>query len=98
MSITISPATLARRNPRSPRVERASSTGSGGAANTMEYGSSKNEAEFRALHALSPYGRVKDGVAYPAVLLETGINVSARTAVAAGEDDGAAAGRDIDRT
>jgi prolyl oligopeptidase len=52
------------------RIEHSS----GGAANTMEYGSSRNEAEFRALHALSPYGRVKDGVAYPAVLLETGIN------------------------
>lgn len=52
------------------RIEHSS----GGAANTMEYGSSKNEAEFRALHALSPYGRVVDGVAYPAVLLETGIN------------------------
>jgi prolyl oligopeptidase len=52
------------------RIEHSS----GGTANIMEYGSSKNETEFLALHALSPYGRVKDGVSYPAVLLETGIN------------------------
>lgn len=48
--------------------------GSLGSANTMEYGSVGNEAEFRALHAISPYANVKDGVAYPAVLLETGVN------------------------
>jgi prolyl oligopeptidase len=47
---------------------------SGGPANTMEYGTTQDEREFRALHALSPYTRVRDGVAYPAVMLETGIN------------------------
>jgi prolyl oligopeptidase len=52
------------------RIEQTS----GGTANTMEYGSTKNEAELRALLALSPYHRVRDGVAYPAVMLETGIN------------------------
>jgi prolyl oligopeptidase len=46
----------------------------GGEANTREYGSTRNEDEFRVLHAISPYHRVRDGVAYPAVLLETGIN------------------------
>jgi len=45
-----------------------------GAANTLEFGSVSNEAEFRALNAFSPYANVRNGVAYPAVLLETGIN------------------------
>lgn len=45
-----------------------------GAANTLEYGSVSNESEFRALQALSPYANVRKGVAYPAVMLETGIN------------------------
>jgi len=35
-----------------------------------EYGSAEKEEEFRWLHAYSPYHRVKDGVKYPAVLLE----------------------------
>lgn len=52
------------------RIEHSS----GGPANTVEYGSVKNEDEFRVLHAISPYNRVRDGAAYPAVLLETGIN------------------------
>jgi prolyl oligopeptidase len=35
----------------------------------------KVEAEFRARYAISPYHHdVRDHVAYPAVLLETGIN------------------------
>ncbi len=37
-----------------------------------EYGSAENEAEFRSLHAYSPYHRVRKGVRYPAVLLLTG--------------------------
>ncbi len=37
-----------------------------------EYGSPEREAEFRALHAYSPYHRVKAGTAYPAVLVTTG--------------------------
>lgn len=37
-----------------------------------EYGSAENEAEFRYLHAYSPYHRVRKGVRYPAVLLLTG--------------------------
>lgn len=52
------------------RIEQSA----GGPANVMEYGSSKNEAEFHAINALNPYGRVQKDVAYPAVLLETGIN------------------------
>jgi prolyl oligopeptidase len=45
-----------------------------GAFNVTEYGSVKNEAEFRALRAYSPLHNVKEGVAYPAVLFVTGAN------------------------
>src|SRR5205085_6065147 len=45
-----------------------------GAFNATEYGSVKNEEQFKALYAYSPYHRVKDGTAYPAVFLLTGIN------------------------
>ncbi len=43
-----------------------------GQFNTTEYGSVKDPAQFKALHAYSPYHRVTDRVAYPAVLLMTG--------------------------
>jgi prolyl oligopeptidase len=46
----------------------------GGDANIPEFGSVKAEADFRALYAISPYHHVKDHTAYPAVLLETGLN------------------------
>jgi prolyl oligopeptidase len=36
-----------------------------------EYGCAENAAEFPALHAYSPYHRVKDGVRYPAMLFAT---------------------------
>ena len=45
-----------------------------GAFNVTEYGSVKDEAQFKALYAYSPYHRVKDGTAYPAVFFLTGIN------------------------
>lgn len=45
-----------------------------GAFNVTEFGSVKDEAEFRALYAYSPLHNVKDGAAYPAVLLMTGAN------------------------
>jgi prolyl oligopeptidase len=35
-----------------------------------EYGSPDKAADFKWLYAYSPYHRVKDGTAYPAVLLE----------------------------
>jgi prolyl oligopeptidase len=35
-----------------------------------EYGSADDADQFKWLHAYSPYHRVKDGTAYPAVLLE----------------------------
>ena len=45
-----------------------------GAFNVTEFGSVKDRAQFDAIHAYSPYHRVKDGTAYPAVLLTTGEN------------------------
>jgi prolyl oligopeptidase len=45
-----------------------------GAFNTAEYGSVKDPAQFKALYAYSPLHRVRDGTAYPAVLLLTGVN------------------------
>ncbi len=45
-----------------------------GAFNVTEYGSVKDEAQFRALHAYSPFHNVKDGTPYPAVLFMTGAN------------------------
>jgi len=45
-----------------------------GAFNTAEFGSVKNKAQFEALYAYSPLRNVRDGVAYPAVLMLTGEN------------------------
>jgi prolyl oligopeptidase len=45
-----------------------------GVFNTTEFGSVKNEDQFKALHAYSPYHHVKDGAAYPAVLFPCGEN------------------------
>ena len=45
-----------------------------GAFNVTEFGSVKDKAQFEALFAYSPLHRVKNGVAYPAVLLTTGEN------------------------
>jgi len=45
-----------------------------GAFNVTEYGSVKDEAQYRALRAYSPFHNVKDGAAYPAVLFMTGAN------------------------
>ncbi len=45
-----------------------------GVTNIPEFGTVKKEDEFRALLEMGPYQHVKDGVAYPAVLLLTGIN------------------------
>jgi prolyl oligopeptidase len=46
----------------------------GGQANVPEFGTASTEEGFKALYAMDPYLHVKDGVAYPAVLAETGIN------------------------
>jgi prolyl oligopeptidase len=45
-----------------------------GAFNTTEFGSVKDEDQFDALYAYSPYHHVKDGAAYPAVLFPCGEN------------------------
>ncbi len=45
-----------------------------GDANSLEYGSVKTEAGFKALFAVDALQHVKDGTVYPATLLTTGIN------------------------
>jgi prolyl oligopeptidase len=45
-----------------------------GVPNIPEFGSVKTKAGFEALYAMSAYAHVKDGTAYPAVLLMTGMN------------------------
>jgi prolyl oligopeptidase len=45
-----------------------------GDGNALEYGSVKTEPGFRALLAMDALSHVKDGVAYPAVMLTTGMN------------------------
>lgn len=45
-----------------------------GTFNTVEFGSVTDPDQFRALFAYSPYHAVRDGVAYPAVLLTEGAN------------------------
>lgn len=43
-----------------------------GAFNVTEFGTVKDPAQFRALHAYSPYHNVKDGTGYPAVFFLAG--------------------------
>jgi prolyl oligopeptidase len=45
-----------------------------GEFNTTEFGTVTNVDQFRALYAYSPYHHVTDGVAYPAVFMQTGDN------------------------
>lgn len=45
-----------------------------GAFNIPEFGTVKDEAQFRALYAYSPYQHVREGVTYPPVLFLTGAN------------------------
>lgn len=52
------------------RVERSPN----GQFNVTEFGTVKNREHFDALHAYSPYHRVKKGTSYPAVLMLTGDN------------------------
>jgi prolyl oligopeptidase len=49
-------------------------TSANGPGNIPEFGSTRTAAGFHALYAMSPYHQLRDGVAYPAVLLETGVN------------------------
>jgi prolyl oligopeptidase len=52
------------------RVERDPN----GEFNIPEFGTVKDPDQFAALHAYSPYHNIKDGVAYPPMLLPTGAN------------------------
>jgi len=45
-----------------------------GAFNVTEFGTVKDKAQFDALYAYSPYHHVKDGTAYPSVMLTSGEN------------------------
>ncbi|HZV59363.1 MAG TPA: prolyl oligopeptidase family serine peptidase, partial [Candidatus Eremiobacteraceae bacterium] len=45
-----------------------------GPANIPEFGTVKNVDDFKNMLAISPFHRVKDHTAYPAVLLTTGAN------------------------
>jgi prolyl oligopeptidase len=45
-----------------------------GSFNVTEFGTVKDEDQFKALFAYSPYHHVKDGTAYPAILFLTGDN------------------------
>jgi prolyl oligopeptidase len=45
-----------------------------GTFNVTEFGTVKDEPQFRALYAYSPYHNVHDGTAYPAILTMTGEN------------------------
>ena len=45
-----------------------------GAFNVTEFGTVKDDAQFKALYAYSPYHHVTDGTKYPAVLMLTGAN------------------------
>jgi prolyl oligopeptidase len=52
------------------RVERTPN----GAYNVPEFGTVVDPAMFRVLYGYSPYHRVRDGVAYPSILMATGEN------------------------
>jgi len=45
-----------------------------GQFNVTEFGTVKDPDEFKALYAYSPYHHVKDGTAYPGILMATGEN------------------------
>jgi prolyl oligopeptidase len=45
-----------------------------GAFNVPEFGTVKDEKQFKAMYAYSPYHHVKDGAKYPSVLFLTGAN------------------------
>jgi prolyl oligopeptidase len=45
-----------------------------GQFNITEYGTVKDPEQFKALYAYSPYHHVRDGTAYPAILMPTGEN------------------------
>jgi prolyl oligopeptidase len=52
------------------RVELSSN----GEFNTTEFGTVKDKTLFEAMYSYSPYHRIKDGTAYPSILMMTGAN------------------------
>jgi prolyl oligopeptidase len=54
-------------------MTRSEST-QGGVANVPEFGTANTDEGYKALYEMDAYLHVKDGVAYPAVLVETGVN------------------------
>jgi prolyl oligopeptidase len=48
--------------------------GASGPANVPEFGTAATADGFKSLYAMDAYQHVRDGVAYPAVLLTTGVN------------------------
>ena len=65
-----------------------------GPPNVPEFGSITTEDGLRGLRIMDSYTKVRDGAAYPAVLLTTGLNDPRVELVAGGQDDRAAAGGD----
>jgi prolyl oligopeptidase len=53
-----------------PRFEASAN----GVANVPEFGTVKNEDEFRALLAMSTYHAIRDGTRYPGIMLVHGVN------------------------
>lgn len=49
-------------------------TGANGPSNIPEFGSVKTKAGFQALYEMDGYQHVKDGTAYPGVIVTTGVN------------------------
>ena len=45
-----------------------------GPPNIAEFGTVTKKDQFEAMYAISPYHRVQDGVAYPAMIMTTGMN------------------------
>ena len=72
-------------------------TGENGVPNIPEFGSTKTEAGFKALYAMSAYAHIKDHTPYPAVLLMTGVNDPRVDPWQMDEDGRAPPGRDIKR-
>ena len=65
-----------------------------GAFNITEFGTVKDAEQFQALYAYSPYHHVKDGTAYPAMLIPDRRERPARRPDAVAQDDRATAGRE----
>jgi prolyl oligopeptidase len=49
-------------------------TSPNGQFNVTEFGTVENEAQFHAMHALSPYHNVRNGTTYPPIFITTGLN------------------------